>query len=179
MKRLFIAINLPMELKRELFSVQKEINSQFPGEYTEAGLFKWVKMENLHLTLKFIGEVGDSQVPKIIENIAKIAESQKYFEIKTKKICYDNEKQCQLIFLATEKNHDLENLAKNFDEKKFLGHITLARVKEWAFKRIEPEERPNIDQDFEKKIPVKSIELMESVLKRTGPEYIVLHSFPL
>lgn len=180
MKRVFIAINLPMELKRKLFEIQKEINSQFPEEYAQSGLFKWVAMENLHLTLKFIGEVGESQIPKIVENVENIIKSQKPFEIQTEKICYDNEKQCpHLIFLATEKNRNLENLAKNFDEKKFLGHITLARIKEWVFKKIEPEERPSINQEFEEKIPVKSIELMESVLKRTGPEYIVLQSFPL
>ncbi len=178
-KRLFIAINLPMELKRELFEIQKEVNSQFPEEFAQAGIFKWVKMENLHLTLKFIGEIGDSQIPKIIENMEKIAKGQKLFEIKTEKICYDNEKQCQLIWLTIEKNRNLENLAKNFDEKNYLGHITLARVKEWIFKKIEPEERPNISRDFEKKIPVKSIELMESVLRKTGPDYKIIKSFNL
>ncbi|MDD5433251.1 MAG: RNA 2',3'-cyclic phosphodiesterase, partial [Candidatus Pacebacteria bacterium] len=175
-RRLFIAINLPMELKRKLFGMQKEINSQFGEDYIKAGLFKWVEMENLHLTLKFIGEVGDSQIPKITENIVNTIKNQKEFEIKTKQICYDSEKQApRLIWLVTERSKNLENLAKEFDVgKKFIGHITLARVKEWIFKRIEPEERPNIMKSFEEIIPVKAIELMESVLKRTGPEYKII-----
>lgn len=181
-KRLFIAINLPMELKRELFEIQKETNTQFPEEYAQAKLLKWVEMENLHLTLKFIGEMGESQIPKIIKNIENIVKNQKPFEINTEKVCFDNEKEKEcpcLIWLTTIKNRELESLAKNFDEKNYSGHITLARVKEWVFKKIEAEERPNIARDFEYKIPVKSVELMESVLKRAGPEYIVLHSFPL
>ncbi len=180
-KRLFIAINLPMELKRELFSIQKEINNQLPEEFAEVKLFKWVAMENLHLTLKFIGEAGDSQILKTVENIEKIIENQKPFEIKTEKICFDNGKQCpRLIWLTTEKSRELENLSRALgSERNWQGHITLARVKEWIFKRIELEERPSIARDFEYKIPVKSVELMESVLKRAGPEYIVLQSFPL
>ncbi len=162
-KRLFIAINLPMELKRELFEIQKEINAPFPEELTEAGLFKWVAMENLHLTLKFIGEVGGNQIPKIIENIESIVKNQKPFEIKTKRICYDNEKQLPRLIWLTTNN----------------GHITLARIKQWVFKTIEPEERPNISCDFEVKFPVNSIELMQSILKRTGPEYKIIKSFSL
>jgi len=162
-KRLFIAINLPMELKRELFGIQKQINSQLGEEYTNAQLFKWVAMENLHLTLKFIGEIGDSEIPKIITETENMAKGQKPFEVKTKKICYDNGKQCpRLIWLTTNK-----------------GHITLARIKQWVFKSIEIDERPNINQDFEAKFLVQSIELMESVLKRTGPEYKIIKSFNL
>ncbi len=158
-KRLFVAINLPMELKRELFAIQKQINSQLAEEYAEAKVFKWVAMENLHITLKFIGEVGDSQVPKIITEVEEMAKNKKIFEIKTKKICYDNENSPRLIWVLTNS-----------------GHITLARIKEWAFKTIEPEERPSIDQNFEFSFPVKSLELMESVLKKTGPEYKIIKS---
>lgn len=184
-KRLFVAINLPMELKRELFEIQKEINSQLGEEYSQSKVFKWVAMENLHLTLKFIGKVGDSQITKIIEDIEKMAKKQKSFEIKTRQICYDiselrpdlprargsvsgggrvsgREKAPRLIWLLTNK-----------------GHITLARIRQWVFNKIEPEERPDITRDFEAVIPVQSIELMESVLKKTGPEYKIIQSFNL
>ncbi len=169
-KRLFVAINLPMELKREIFEIQKEINSQFSDDYIKAGLFKWVAMENLHITLKFVGkaelssgEVGESQIPKIITETESMAKSQKPFKIKTEEICYDSDKQLpKLIWLTTNK-----------------GHITLARIRQWVFKRIDPEELPNINRDFERNFSVNSIELMQSVLKRTGSEYIILRSFPL
>jgi len=177
-KRLFVAINLPIDLKRELFDIQKEITSQLDEDFIKADVFKWVAMENLHLTLKFIGEVGDSQIEKIIANVLKISQQQKSFEIKTDTICYYTTKQCpQLIWLTIEKNKDLENLAKNFGENNFLGHITLARIKEWIFKKIDPQERLVIEKDFDYKIQVNSIELMESILKKTGPEYKIIKSF--
>ena len=177
-KRLFLAVSLPMDLKRELFGIQKEINNQLEEDFVEAKVFKWVMMENLHLTLKFIGEVGEKQISEIINNVEQITKNQKSFIIKTKEVCYNDIKKCPcLIWLTTEKNKDLENLAKKFDEKKFLGHITLARIKEWAFKKIEIEERPSVIQEIKREISVKSIELMESVLKKTGYEYRIIKSF--
>lgn len=187
-KRLFVAINLPMELKRELFEIQKEINGQFGEDYRNAGVFKWVAMENLHLTLKFIGQVGDSQIPKIVVDTEKMAKSQKPFEIKTERICYDTETSQKRTDLPRARGSVLgggrvlgsgEMLPRLIWLTTNKGHITLARVKQWVFKKIEPEERPSINQDFEATIPVKSIELMESVLKRTGPEYKIIKSFNL
>lgn len=179
-KRLFLAINLPLETKRELFGIQKEINSQLDEQFFRAGVFKWVAMENLHLTLKFIGDVKEEKIPEIIEEIGSAVKKQEPFEIKTKAIDYDNEKKdSRFIWLTIEKNRQLEGLAKSLDEKHFLGHITLARIKEWIFKRIEDEEKPKIDKVFEKIIPVNSIELTESILKKTGPEYIIIKSFNL
>lgn len=194
MKRLFVAVNLPLELKRELGNIEKEINSAFPEEIANEELFKWVEMENLHITLLFIGQVGDSAVPKLAEAINSVIKNYKPMEIKTKKVCYGPPKAMppRLVWLELEKNSQLAKLAqdlqetmqkagvlRNAEKREFSGHITLARIKTWIFKQINPEEQPNITRDFTAEIPVNSIELMESVLKKTGPEYIVLQSFPL
>lgn len=53
--RLFIAVPLPRQLKKELAKVQKDFD-QFPA--------KWIKEENLHITLVFIGNIKpDSNLP--------------------------------------------------------------------------------------------------------------------
>jgi len=57
-------------------------------------------------------------------------------------------------------------------------HITLGRIKTWQFRQIEPEERPEINEDIDLTFEVKSIEIMESQLKKGGPEYTVLESVP-
>lgn len=193
-KRLFVAVNLPLELKRELGNIEKEINSAFPEEIANEGLFKWVEMENLHITLFFIGQVGDSAVPKLAEAINSVIKNYKPMEMKTKKICYGPPKTMlpRLVWLELEKNSQLAKLAndlqeimqktgvlRNAEKRGFSGHITLARIKTWIFKRIEPEEQPDISRNLSAEFSANSIELMESVLKRSGPEYIVLQSFPL
>ena len=55
-------------------------------------------------------------------------------------------------------------------------HITLARLRQWEFNKIEPEEKPEINEDINLTFEVNSIEVMESELKRGGPNYIVLES---
>jgi 2'-5' RNA ligase len=58
-------------------------------------------------------------------------------------------------------------------------HITLARLNQWQFKQIELEERPQIEQDVNLDFEVNSIEIMQSHLKRTGAEYLLLQSIAL
>ena len=62
------------------------------------------------------------------------------------------------------------------EEKNFSPHITLARIKEWEFRAIEPEERPEINEDIDLVFTAESIEVMESELKRGGPVYTILES---
>jgi 2'-5' RNA ligase len=100
-----------------------------------------------------------------------------------------------MIWATGEPSEELKNLQRNLeanvysepfpaDEKRekgnyFAPHITLGRIKSWEFKSIEPEEVPEINEEISITIPVESIEIMESELKRGGPEYIVLESFQL
>ncbi|PIX88575.1 MAG: hypothetical protein COZ30_00470, partial [Candidatus Nealsonbacteria bacterium CG_4_10_14_3_um_filter_36_16] len=57
-------------------------------------------------------------------------------------------------------------------------HITLGRIKQWEFRQIEPEERPEVNEEINLTFEVNSIEVMESELKRGGSEYTILESFP-
>ena len=65
------------------------------------------------------------------------------------------------------------------ESKGFSPHITLARIGQWEWKRIEPEERPEINEDINFVFEVDSIEIMESELKRGGAIYSVFESYPL
>ena len=61
----------------------------------------------------------------------------------------------------------------------YAPHMTLGRLKQWEFRKIEPEERPEINEEINLSFEVNSIEVMESELKRGGPEYTILESAPL
>ncbi|MDP2664070.1 MAG: hypothetical protein Q8P08_01380 [bacterium] len=58
-------------------------------------------------------------------------------------------------------------------------HVTLGRLKTWQWRQMEPEERPEVSEEIDLSFEVNSIEVMESQLKRFGPEYTVLESFRL
>ena len=201
--RIFIAINLPEKIKKELENLGKEIAGLFPEELSEqtyrslgegGGMIRWLKKDNIHLTLLFIGYVREEQIPQICQIVKKIAQNQKLFSLRFEKLCYGPPKKMppRLIWLGLEKKPELLEIAerlkkemaeagilRKIEQREFSPHITLGRIKTWQWRRITPEERPEIEREIDLNFEVNSIEIMESVLRKTGAEYIILESIPL
>ena len=186
-RRIFIAINLPEKIKEELIFFREKY-SELPA--------RWVKPENLHITLAFLGYVKEEDIPKIIEITKNVASKCNPFSIKIVKITYGPPKVSppRMVWAIGEKNESLWRLQENLknalmemripqleeeEGRGFIPHITLARIRKWEFRQMEPEERPEIDEDVNFSFQVKSIEIMESHLKRGGAEYTVLESCSL
>jgi len=165
-------------MKEKLRQYQQEIAGLFPEEISQA-IFKWVKPENLHITLLFVGEVKDENLLDIIERTKKAAEDISPFQLNLGEVCYDNKKAPRLVWLKLAKNEQLSQIAENLGNFDFSPHITLARIRTWQWKYINPEEQPEININIEEEILVSSLDIMESVLKRSGPEYIALQKILL
>jgi len=188
--RLFLAINLPQTIKKELADLQQEIKNSFPMEAADA-VAKWVIPANLHLTLLFLGEVGDKEMPFLIKAVETAVKNIPPIVLHLNKICYGPTKKIppQFIWVKIAPNQILQKICKELGSvrnqvpynagRAFVGHITLARVKEWVWKKIDPEEQPEIVQEIDLKFTARHIEIMQSQLKRIGPEYTILQSFPL
>lgn len=183
--RIFIAINLPKELKEFLHDYQKEI-SEIPA--------RWVKPENLHITLLFLGSIKTENLPKIFEAVNSVANSFSKFKIELEKISFFPPKSFppRMVWVFVKKSEILEKLQKELEkkmikfqipfqkeEKEFTPHITLARIKKFEFRRLELEDFPRINEEIHLSFEAKSIDVMESHLKRKGPEYTLLKSFQL
>jgi len=183
--RIFIAINLPDKIKKTFAKYQKNL-PDFP--------IRWAKKENMHLTLVFIGYVKDENIPKICKAVKKACAEHKSFKINLNEICYGPPKKMppRMIWVKGDQPEELIKLKLDLekylveseigfieDNKKFHTHITLGRIKAWEWKRIEPEERPDVNQDLDLNFEVNSIEIMESTLRRTGAQYNTLLSIKL
>ena len=177
--RTFIAVNLPEKIKRKL------------AEYEDKWLdlpVRWTKKENLHITLVFLGYLNDQELLETINLAESVASENEPFSINLNKIVYGPPKKMPPRMVWTEGQesqeladlqNDLENSLFGGNEKKvkpFSPHITLGRMKTWEFRKLNPEERPDINEQISFNFEVNSIEVMESRLKRGGPEYIVLES---
>jgi len=183
-KRVFIAINLPGETKQGLLAIQKK----FPTLPCH-----WVGPENLHLTLAFLGNLNEEEILKVIEAVREAVNQRQGFTFSLDKVCYgpDRKMPPRLVWIEGEKSRELAELKRNLDgllaekinykldKRDFLPHITLSRIKIFNWKRLEPEQRPEIDLKVSFEIAVNSIEVMESQLKRTGAEYLVIESVNL
>lgn len=183
--RIFIAINLPERIKKQL--------SDYRVKWPELPC-RWTKPENLHITLAFLGSTSDEELLEILETAKDVASKHEPFSINFNKIIYGPPRKNppRMVWIEGEENKDLgrlqgdmDNSLQNFPTQKenenrsFSPHITLGRLKEWEFRKIEPEERPQIEKDISMIFNVNSIEIMESELKREGPEYSILESIPL
>src|SRR3989344_2056227 len=171
--RIFIAINMPENIKKKLADYQ----SKWPDLPA-----RWTRKENLHITLEFLGDTTDEELSEVLKTTEETARKHEPFFINLKKIVYGpsassgqaQNKIPRMVWAMGEK-------IKEFD---ITPHITLARLKTWEFKQMEPEERPEINEDIFPpagglSFEVNSIEVMESELKRGGPKYIILESCPL
>jgi len=127
--RVFIAINLPEVIKEECVGIQKELEKKdlFRGKFTEK--------ENLHLTLKFLGEIDKEDLERIKEKLKEI--KFKEFELELGEIGVFSPKFIKIIWLELI-GEGIFSLQKEIDncllelferERRFMSHLTIARVK--------------------------------------------------
>ncbi len=217
--RIFIAINLPGDVKKFLAGFQKKW-PDLPA--------KWTPEENLHITLLFLGDLTDVELGQVCLDAKEVASRHRAFNITLQKIAYgpegkvpprapkflnsnsvssdmvtedeniDNDalsmpklRSPRYIWAGGQANSEASKLKKDLedalfesikfkiDKNSFTAHVTLARIKDWEWRAIEPEERPEVSQSLDATFTVESIEVMESELTRQGPRYVIIESHQL
>lgn len=185
--RVFIAINLPEDIKNILVSFQDKY-PQLPA--------RWVNKENIHITLNFLGNLDDNQLLETINTVKEVVSNHSPFLLRIKKVVFGPPKKIppRFVWAETESTKELSSFQVELEEKlfrmpsyqyktkenrSFCAHITLARIKAFDFRRAEPEGRTNINEDLDLCFEVSAIEVMESRLKRSGAEYEILESVAL
>lgn len=179
--RLFVAIELPEELKREIGKIQEQLRKSGADA-------SWTRPEGLHLTLKFLGEVEKSRVPAIRDALA-VTQGTGAIRVEISGAgAFPNERVPRVLWLGVQ--GDLERLgtlheavgqamtALGFerDERKFSPHLTLGRIRF-------PQPRDNWQERIEAIRDVKlagfeagKVSLMKSELKRDGAVYTEIGS---
>ena len=181
-KRLFVAINLPKSLKEKIADFLLPKKKQLKNAFG----IKWFDPEIMHITLGFLGDVEERKINTLSEIISTSVQNFFKTTLCTNSFSgFPNKDFPNIVYLETiEKGNTLptlqkdlsNNLLKNdfiIDKRPWTPHITIARIKQktkldldsWKFE-------PNV---FE----VNSIELMESVLKESGPKYMEINTFEL
>lgn len=177
LSRCFIAIDFPDELIKEVARIQEVIEgTKFIGKFTE--------LENLHLTLKFLGEMDENKLNVIKEKLKSI--KFKEMDLKLGGIgMFSFKGNPKIVWIkvlgeriwALQKEIDSKMQEIGFEaEKGFASHITIARLKYVADKKGF---KKYIDGIGVKEISfkIKSFKLMKSELGPLGPAYACLEEF--
>ncbi|MDA3917135.1 MAG: RNA 2',3'-cyclic phosphodiesterase [Deltaproteobacteria bacterium] len=181
--RAFIAIKLPDFIKKVLKDTQKTMLAN--------GIkAKYISPENMHLTLKFLGNIDYDLLPEIKRNLTKSAQYVKPIKLSLKGIgTFPNSRSPKVIWAGingeTQKlatlharlEQRLSNIGIPEEKREFHGHLTLARLKKNKLSAQKFERLLQQTGQFESvKFTADRLILFQSRLMPKGPIYIELFS---
>ena len=133
--RTFVAIDIDEALRRVLARAEEELAQ-------EGDKIKWVEPQNFHLTLHFLGEVGDDVIHDACELSGQVARHVEPFEFSVSRLsCQPTRGQLRMIWadiadptgrlteLHRELGLALGEMGLRQEDRRFRGHITLARIR--------------------------------------------------
>lgn len=173
--RLFIAIELPEQIKEHLANIQKQITN-FKG--------KFVNNEQMHLTLKFLGETHENKL-KEIKDALKAVKFDKINCFTTNIGFFPSENYIKVVWIGLEPFDKLVELQKQIDDslkdifprdKRFHPHLTLARVRFIENKEKFKDNTKKIKLE-KKEFIVDSFKLIKSTLTQKWPVYEEIENF--
>ena len=184
--RTFIAIEIPEPLKQKLDRSMGVLRSDL-----EDGWIRWVRLESMHLTLKFLGEIEQKQVRSIQEILEEIAARFSSFKLEIGGFgCFPNcsrprvvwtgfePASSELLRLQVEVASRMESIGFERERRVFHPHLTLGRVRN-GMSREDMELISRWAQDSQigtvGRFDVEAIRLIHSVLRPDGATYTNLH----
>ena len=177
--RAFIALNIPAAERQALHDATRPMREA-------AREASWVAADNLHLTLKFLGEVDESQATQLGERLAAIGAAHRPLMLDVGGAgVFPNFRAPRIVWMGVAPEtklellyHDVEGgceaLGFTAEARAFRPHITLGRLKTPPSSEVRHALRDALrDCTFSTRISVVSVDLMASTLGRGGSRYSV------
>lgn len=180
--RLFIAIEIPEEIRRTLDSFLAGLRGIAPQ-------VKWVRAANLHVTLKFLGYTDAAKVGQI-EGALKPIRSSQAVALEFRGLgFFPSEKRPRVFWAGMTSSANLPALAADIDrathqlgfpleDRAFTPHLTLARFDPPGLPSKLGTALPQHASANFGSLTAREFHLIESKLKSTGAEYTTVQSFP-
>jgi 2'-5' RNA ligase len=183
--RAFLALTLPEKVRQFLAALQAKLSR------AQADV-QWVEPPNLHVTLKFLGEITDEQRRAVEQLLGAVARGETAFTLRLDRVgAFPSlssprvvwvglgEGKERAIRLAARLEQDCGGLGLRKEERPFAAHVTLGRVRT-------PRGRSGLVRaltEFGWQAPapwdVTALALYQSTLSSRGPIYSVLAEVPL
>ena len=180
--RLFIALEIPPEIRDVLAVFLEEWRGIAPR-------VKWVRAENLHVTLKFLGETEGSKLDEIESELSTIRSSHPVTLEFSGLGFFPNERRPRVFWAGMQSSPNLRPIAVGIDrglhklgfpldDRPFTPHLTLARFSAPSLPvDLAVAVKQHASRSFGS-LTAHEFHLIESKLKSTGAEYTTVQSFP-
>ncbi len=175
--RCFVAIDINDPLRQRLINLQKELAPLIIGNLVEP--------ENLHFTLKFLGEINDEQVNDVIGNLSDIANNFEKFSIDLAGIgAFPSKSYIKVLWVGAPRLFNLQkavcgSLESFGKERDITPHLTVARIKNVKDKNRLTEFFRKYENINFGTLTVSNIKLKKSELAAKGPIYEDVAAFDL
>jgi len=186
--RVFIAIDINEQIRKALGNLQNELRSKVDIKKSDV---KWVNPDNMHLTLKFLGEIKDQEAVDVCNITKKVASQHENFELALETVGHFGGRSARVLWISTGQNSDnLLQLQSDLEEqlasagwpketRKFSGHLTLCRVRN-SKAGVKLAQMTEGYKDFKLgTISADSVSVYQSQLTPKGPVYTVLGNYKL
>jgi len=187
--RLFVAISVPEGVKDEMERAQTEFRRALPEQCV-----RWAKREQLHLTLKFLGDVPVNRAEPLVQAVREACRGLPVLHLRAERIgFFPNEKSPRVIWVGVQDDEDVlpklqeavESAVRDFTaeqaEGRFVGHVTLGRVK--MIKRPQTHVLSRLALDMAEKVfgdwTADKVEIIRSELLPGGAQYTTLADIAL
>lgn len=187
--RAFIALEIPTQ-------THQEISIKTTGLRKDLGthLVRWVSPGNIHLTLKFLGDISSTQIEQVTQALSDLASKHEKHKIIISGLgTFPNMRRPRVIWIGIQAPEQLRALYQNLEtaiaklgfppeKRSFNPHLTIGRVKQ----HISPTEIERIRNIMSNAkvglidtVEVENLHLFKSDLKPSGAVYTKLYSAPL
>jgi 2'-5' RNA ligase len=184
--RLFVALEIPAAVRDNLAAQVKQLRDLSAQVADKRP--RWVRSENLHVTLKFIGEVAPAKIDGIRGVLSNISSSAPV-DLQFRGLgFFPDEKHPRVLWAGLNPSANLSSLAGDIDRaigtlgiaretRAFIPHLTLARLEPPGLhEKLRAAIQKNSECEFGS-FQAREFHLIESKLKSTGAEYTSLASF--
>jgi 2'-5' RNA ligase len=187
--RVFIAIDIDDKIRKAIAYLQKQIASKVSS--VKQGDLKWVEPNNIHLTLKFLGEISDEQLEEVKEITKTVAQAHQKFNLDIESVGSFGGRSAKIVWVGASKGtEELLALQKDLDdlldqagypkeEREFSAHLTLCRVNHPIAGLKVGEALPQFSHLKLGSIAADAIYIYQSQLTPAGPNYTLLGDFKL
>ena len=174
--RTFIAVELPDDVRENVWRAASELRDLFQNG------IRWVRQENLHLTVKFLGMVYRDMIAEILDELraamrkcSQVSVAVNGVELfpprkKPRVVCVGVHKDPRLEVIAKSVDGRLARLRIKKDHRRYLPHITIGRIKSRTVQGLERFDLSSLGEKMGT-LPVTHLSFFMSELGPGGPSY--------